>query len=61
MIVLVDGFLLGGIIEFENKIISKLRDTYLVGSVNENSFRYVGYPGKAIERPYLLHLRWLCQ
>ena len=60
MIVLVDDFLWGGIIEFKNKI-SKLRDTYLVGSVDENSFRYGGYPGKTIERPYLLHLRWLCQ
>ena len=49
IIIHVDDFLWGGTNEFENKIINKLRDTFLVGSEDENSFKYVGIQIKQLK------------
>ena len=49
IIIHVDDFLWGGTNEFENKIINKLRDTFLVGSEDENSFKHVGIQIKQLK------------
>ena len=41
-IIHVDAFVWWGTNEFENKMLNKVRDIFLVGSEDENSFKYVG-------------------
>ena len=42
MVVHVDDFLYGGTVEFRTKVITKLRETFVVGSEESEGFKYLG-------------------